>query len=105
MNKLSVKAFLKIKQDIKNRYLAGEAVSVIAASYDCITRNIYYHLGELSAEEKGIHAQNSSLHYTLKKHLKKQRSLVEQKRKEVKRENEAHQSSAKEVYSGLADFK
>ena len=68
MNKLLGDKLIKEKQTIKNRYLAGEAVPSIARSYDVTERNIYYHLGVLSPDEKGLHIKNSSLRkMTIKK--------------------------------------
>jgi len=67
MNKLASASMYKIKQDMKNRYLAGESIPSIAKFYKVVARNVYYHIGELSAEEKGIHAQNLSLHQDLTK--------------------------------------
>lgn len=61
MSKLLANSILKVKQEIKNRYLAGDSIPSIAKYYGVSDRNIYYHLGTLTAEEQGLHAQNSNL--------------------------------------------
>lgn len=52
----------KLKLEVKTRYLAGEPVPAIARSFKVSTRNIYYHLGTLTPDEKALHAKNSALH-------------------------------------------
>ena len=92
MNKLTSKSFQKIKTDIRNRYLAGESVRSIATSYDVIPRNIYFHLGELSADDKGLHAKNQSLQMTFRK------------AKRRKEEHAIQESRANGSKNSLADF-
>lgn len=60
-NKLLSEQFAKAKRDIKSRYIAGEPVPSIAKFYEVSDRNIYYHLGAISPEEKGLHTQNADL--------------------------------------------
>ena len=60
-NKLLAKQVAKAKNDIKSRYIAGESVPSIARSYGVSDRNIYYHLGKIAANEKGLHTQNADL--------------------------------------------
>ena len=67
MNKLFTQSMRRSKQEIKNRYLAGDSVPAIALLYNVSPRDIYYHLGHLSAEDKGIHAKNASLKMTKRK--------------------------------------
>lgn len=62
MNKLLGDKIAKVKLQIKNRYIAGESVPSIARSFEVSDRNIYYHLGELTPDEKALHAKNSALH-------------------------------------------
>lgn len=58
---------LQIKQEIRDRYLAGDSIPSIARHYKVSVRDIYYHLDKLTADEKGLHAKNSSLKQTLRK--------------------------------------
>lgn len=53
-------------------YLAGDPVPAIAGHYGVSDRDIYYHLGTLSAEDKGKHAMNSSHKMTLRKKKRKE---------------------------------
>ena len=70
MSKLLAQSILQAKQEIKNRYIAGESVPSIAGSYNVSPRDIYYHLGILTADEKGLHAKNASLKMTKRKNEK-----------------------------------
>lgn len=96
MNKLAKESLSKIKQDIKNRYLAGESVPSIARSYDVVPRNIYYHLGKLSPQDKGLHIQNIDLQKLARKekHAKKIKSAA------ISRESQGTESPVR-----LDDFK
>lgn len=91
MNKIFTQSIQQRKQEIKNRYLAGDSVPKIAAYYGVSPRDIYYHLGKLTADEKGHHARNSSLKMT--------------KRKEGHAKAETvSKGTGKEVAGSLADF-
>lgn len=67
MNKIFQKSIQRGKQEIKNRWLAGESVPSIALDCEVSPRDIYYHLGVLTAEDKALHAKNSSLRMTKRK--------------------------------------
>ena len=67
MKRQTAKTYKKFKRDIKNRYLAGDPIASIAIDYGVVVRDIYHHLGKLTAEEKGIHAMNLSLKTKSKK--------------------------------------
>lgn len=56
-----------MKEEIRNLYLAGTPISDIAKEYQVTNRNVYFHLGQLSAEDKGLHAKNLSLRLKQKK--------------------------------------
>ena len=90
MNKLFSKSILQAKMEIKNRYLAGDSVPQIAAYYSVTPRDIYYHLGKLTSEDKGFHAKNASL----KMH----------KRKEDHAKTKISKSSKQAGGASLADF-
>jgi uncharacterized protein YfaT (DUF1175 family) len=95
MNKLSHDSMQKIKQDMKNRYLAGDTIHDIASdpAYGVVDRNVYYHIGPLTAEEKGIHAKNLSLKQTIKRKESHEQS------------HNREESNRGEASSDLADFK
>lgn len=67
MNKLFTQSILLIKQEIRSRYLAGDTIPSIARHYEVSVRDIYYHLSKLTADEKGLHAKNSSFKITKRK--------------------------------------
>ena len=90
MTRLSGKQLVKEKQNIKNRYISGDSVISIAQSYSCLPRNIYFHLGDLTAEEKGLHAKNMSL----------KNSVIK-----LRKEKHVQKSRREKANSGLADFK
>lgn len=58
MRKLAAKKIELEKLNIKNRYLAGEIVRSIAESKNMTARNVYFHLGVLTPDEKALHAKN-----------------------------------------------
>ena len=104
MKKLLKNEILKVKLEIKNRYLAGESVPSIAESFDVVPRTIYFHLGNLSPEGKGLHAKNSSLRKMAvkkkkgleAKHVKAKKQKADKKGKKVKafiRQRAAEKSS------------
>lgn len=67
MKKILKDQISKVKLEIKNRYLAGESILSIAEDMGVVERTIYFHLGELTAQDKGLHAQNSDLRKDAKK--------------------------------------
>jgi hypothetical protein len=76
MKQILKEEITQVKLDIKTRYLAGQTIPSIAKVYDVGSRTIYYHLGELSPEEKGLHSKNSYLRKQVKlKNVKKEVSL------------------------------
>jgi hypothetical protein len=85
-------SILLAKQDIKNRYLAGESIPSIAGVYGMTPRNAYYHLGLLSPEDKAYHIKNSSL-----------RKMIE-KRKETHDKQKSESGTAETTKPSLADF-
>lgn len=94
-NKLLAGQINKAKNDIKTRYLAGEPVMRIAKSYGVSDRNIYYHLGELSPDDKALHTKNMDLR------------RIASKGKEVsahEQETESNPSQGEASKSSLADF-
>jgi hypothetical protein len=95
MNKLLGDKISKAKKDIKTRYLAGEPVTHIAMSYGVSDRNVYYHLGELTPNDKALHIKNYSL----------RRIADKQHRKEDHgKTNENSESTTETTESSLADF-
>lgn len=111
------------KDDMKARYLAGEAVLSIARSYEVSDRAIYYHLGVLTADEQALHAKNMKLRRTAAKQARSSdpvnaetivvtkenfrdpmevsNEIAEGIRKE---EQDAEESPVKKPGSSLADF-
>lgn len=91
-NKLLAQQVIKAKNDIRSRYIAGESVPSIARSYGVSDRNIYYHLGKILPNEKGLHTQNADL----------RRQAV--KRKEEHAKTKSEDSTTKTTDSILSDF-
>ena len=86
------------KMDIKNRYLAGEPVPQIAKSKGVTTYAIYFHLGQLTPDEKALHLKNSLL---------RKKTLPVQKRKLTENYGTEQREPTKSAYvigSDLADF-
>ncbi len=112
MKKLLKNEVAKLKLEIKNRYLAGESVPSIAREKGVVSRTIYYHLGELTAQEKGMHAQNAALRknaekgkaskVTNEKKQKKETNIP--KTKKVKEKSEDKKQAGKSKSTSLADF-
>jgi len=106
-NKLLSEQIRKAKQDIKSRYLAGEAVLQIARDYGVSDRNIYYHLGELSPDDKALHARNMDLRRIANKG--KEVSNVKERKEQSQPEgsqggSESPDSEGSSSPSSLADF-
>lgn len=99
MSKLLANSILKVKQEIKNRYLAGDAIPSIAKHYGVSDRNIYYHLGTLTAEEQGLHAQNSNL-----KRLQRKEEHVKIKKTETVAKEPVPASDTNKDNTSLDDF-
>ncbi len=105
MKKLLKNEIQKVKLEIKNRYLAGEGIPSIAKSFDVVPRTIYFHLGALTPDEKGLHAKNSSL----KKMAKSKKKGKEVKRAKAKIKKTASVKKVekpvqKQESSSLSDF-
>lgn len=97
-NKLLAEQVRKAKNDIRSRYIAGESVPSIAKFYGVSDRNIYYHLGRITAEEKGLHTQNADL---------RRQSIESAKRKEEHGKEESKPSAegtTETAKSILSDF-
>jgi Zn-dependent peptidase ImmA (M78 family) len=95
-NKLLAEQVIQAKNDIRSRYIAGESVPSIAKFYGVSDRNIYYHLGRITAEEKGLHTQNADL---------RRQSVETAKRKEEHGQEPSTESPAQTTESSLSDFK
>jgi hypothetical protein len=106
MNKLPNPYMKKIKDDIRNRYLAGETIRETSLHYGVTTRDIYYHLGKISPEEKALHIKNYSLRNMTKKYKNKKKIKVVQ----VKERHEefvptvSKESESQDGSIGLAGF-
>lgn len=95
MNKLLGDRLRKAKNDIKTRYLAGEAVPPIARSYGISDRSVYYHLGRITPDEKALHTKNWNL-----------RLIAEKQRKEEhgQKAKPSAEGSGQATESSLVDF-
>ena len=91
-SRLLSKQLAKAKSDIKTRYLAGESVPSISDDYGISDRGVYYHLGKLSADDKGLHTKNQAL-----------RKQVENQAI-GKEESHAEESQAPKVGASISDF-
>lgn len=97
-NKLLGGEVAKAKRDIRTRYIAGESVPSIARQYGVSDRDIYYHLGKITPDEKGLHTKNADL---------RRQAIAEHTRKEEQHDQEAKpstESTAKAPESILSDF-
>lgn len=109
MRKLFKTEFSKIKREMKTRYLAGEDVPSLAKHYGIAERTVYYHLGDLSPQDKGLHVQNKELR---KIKVKQDGNAIKKpKRKEENKDEQQVQSQPAEgqepeatAADSLADF-
>lgn len=60
MTKIFKDQLVKVRIDIRNRYLAGETVADIARDLGISLRSLYYNLGKLTPQDKALHAQNAA---------------------------------------------
>ena len=103
-NKLLSEQIKEAKKDIKARYLAGEAVLAIARSYGVSDRNIYYHLGSLSPDDKALHARNMDLRRIASKGKEVSKHEQEKTTTETETVEVSPDSQGETRESSLADF-
>jgi len=106
MKKILKDEISRVKLEIRNRYIAGESVPSIANDFGVVPRTIYFHLGELNADEKGLHAKNSSLRRSLSQELPEPavegvvETIVETQKEEINEPDEVEE----EDENSLVDF-
>jgi len=98
-NKLLGDQIRKTKRDIKTRYLAGESVPSIARDCGVSDRNIYYHLGVITPDEKALHVKNAAL-----RRMAEKKSIRKEEQQHGTEESPSAESTEQTTGSSLSDF-